>query len=1030
MSNNIKVTVSGDSSQFNRSIDDAKRKIGNFGSELSNTRRKVRDYTAALENMSTEERNSALGGSLQRDLDSAKTKYQELARIQEKVNENLGRTPKTNISGNVTGNRALNGVTDAITSIGDIASGSADGVGILSGALSKLGPYGIAAGATVGAVGAIGTKAIDSAKELQTLDTNLGTLLGSASKGVELRKQLQKYGEATPYDTQGLAQASTTMLGYGVSAEKIMPTMKELGDVAMGNKEHLQSLALAFGQMNAAGKVTKGDLNQMANAGFGFDQIAKSMGISTGEFLDKLSKGQVTINDVSKALHDATSEGGLYYHSALNNSSTLDGVLSNMGESINNVFADLGSHLLEPATQAANGVVVAFEAIDNVVSALASGSAKDMNDTFGDFAPIVNEIIDGFNSFVSTVQNVINIVVDLVSGFVDVISKSGLLHDILSILADAFVAIEKFINMVVVAVKILVTWFNNAYNSSATFRTGINLLISPIIAVIKVVKQLVAWIKEAVSWLDKLINKEAQEQGINTHSAKHKTNKNTNTKTNTNTKVSTPSIPKANISATKTKTPKASNHTTKTKSPYEQAAESYNSSIYQANSRYNQGLDTTEEHNKKILSALENWINSVDKITNRTKSQNSLLAERIALYKKLKSEQDTDKITNDRDNAQKLANKRMSYGYYANVSNLDDVNKGADPNTVNLLGASKELQEAKKKYIDALQEIKNPTEQQIRLLADAKNQYIDVSRQVDKYTKLVESQKKAQTAIKNANKVQNNELVPKVSNDDFTTFDNIQNPTKGLEDSLNFDLSNTVDAINEVTEALKAAKEAGDDASEIELNDTLEDLYEHAKATGEALDDFYSKAQELDDISNFAGNVGNMVDQFASLAKFLNSDAKLSNKTAASMVVLGGALEQIGGNGYAAKVGAVMAAIGQILLGFAQASAQASSLGPFGWIAFLGAGLAAVATTIATVKGFNNGGIVQGNTTTGDNNIVRVNGGEMILNQRQQSNLFKQLNGSAIGGNSNVSLSGDVRVKGSDMYIAFTNYMSKHNKSL
>ena len=60
------------------------------------------------------------------------------------------------------------------------------------------------------------------------------------------------------------------------------------------------------------------------------------------------------------------------------------------------------------------------------------------------------------------------------------------------------------------------------------------------------------------------------------------------------------------------------------------------------------------------------------------------------------------------------------------------------------------------------------------------------------------------------------------------------------------------------------------------------------------------------------------------------------------------------------------------MLGFGNASVQAAALGPFGWIAWIGAGLAALTTTISTVKGFNDGGIVNGSTTTGDNTLVRV----------------------------------------------------------
>lgn len=179
---------------------------------------------------------------------------------------------------------------------------------------------------------------------------------------------------------------------------------------------------------------------------------------------------------------------------------------------------------------------------------------------------------------------------------------------------------------------------------------------------------------------------------------------------------------------------------------------------------------------------------------------------------------------------------------------------------------------------------------------------------------------------------------------------------------------------------------------------------------------------------SMSGECGQMVEQFAQLAEILGDEnADSATKAAAGLVTMGEALQKIGGDGMVAKVGAVMAAIGQIILGFATASAQAASLGPFGWLAFLGAGLAAVATTISTIKGFAEGGIIEGASHTGDKVLARVNAGEMVLNKRQQSNLFNLLDGNGIGQNAN---GGKVEfvIKGSALKGVLNNYNDKMNK--
>ena len=131
-------------------------------------------------------------------------------------------------------------------------------------------------------------------------------------------------------------------------------------------------------------------------------------------------------------------------------------------------------------------------------------------------------------------------------------------------------------------------------------------------------------------------------------------------------------------------------------------------------------------------------------------------------------------------------------------------------------------------------------------------------------------------------------------------------------------------------------------------------------------------------------------------------------------------------DGAAAKAGAVLAAVGQIVLGFAEASTMAAKLGPIGWIAWLGSGLAAVATTIATIKGFADGGIIEGSSYHGDRIVARLNAGEMVLNRKQQANLFRALdNGiSSNAGGGKV----EFEIKGSTLKGVLKNYDNKMNK--
>ena len=209
---------------------------------------------------------------------------------------------------------------------------------------------------------------------------------------------------------------------------------------------------------------------------------------------------------------------------------------------------------------------------------------------------------------------------------------------------------------------------------------------------------------------------------------------------------------------------------------------------------------------------------------------------------------------------------------------------------------------------------------------------------------------------------------------------------------------------------------------------TLEQLIELKK---KAFDNTEQK-KSIDDLNSAIERFSNgsirsfLDDARASSLLFSNKQASDTDKMAASMVAMGSALTQLGEDSAAAKAGLILSAIGQIVLGFAQATAQESKLGVWGWIAAIASGIGVMATTISQIKGFSQGGIFSGNSVVGDNNIARVSSGEMILTKTQQSNLFRLLdNNTAAGGNVSA---GTVRVKGSDLYIALSNYSKVKSK--
>ena len=130
----------------------------------------------------------------------------------------------------------------------------------------------------------------------------------------------------------------------------------------------------------------------------------------------------------------------------------------------------------------------------------------------------------------------------------------------------------------------------------------------------------------------------------------------------------------------------------------------------------------------------------------------------------------------------------------------------------------------------------------------------------------------------------------------------------------------------------------------------------------------------------------------------------------------------------AAKVmGTIAQAIATVVLGYATATTQAAKMGPWAWIAFAATGLATMISTISAIHsatGYAEGGMIKGNSYSGDNlmamgpngALIGLNAGEIVLNKSQQNNLASQLQG---GGMQNLNLT--ATIKGEQIRLALNN---------
>ena len=820
--------------KFNRKEGVTNSKIFNLNKELNKAKREFLSAAYNYKKLGDEGKKTDAGRKLLDIKEKAAATIRELQATKNELKE------LTMVSNQASMSSGKNGLMGSLM-------GAASSARMFGGALVASGLY------------QFGEAAIEARSRIEQLEVSFSTLLGSQAQANALLQEIREYGTVTPYDTEGLAQAARLMLSYGMATNKVMPTLRMLGDISMGDKEKLQSLTLAFSQMSASGRVCKEDLNQMVNAGFNPLQIiSEETGESIGELNDKVSAGKISVNQIEQAFISATSEGGKFHGMVDNMSNTLSGKIAQMSDGWDNLKASIGG-LSSPA------VLKAIE--------------------------IATKTIDGLTEAIEKLKEAAG----------DVTTRDG-----------------KYNSKTSNALK---------YAETKGDKEGKDEKEKEKIRK-KTIQKGIAFEKKRLALLDKRISENARKQNDWRHP----------------------------------KDGKKPNPTLRGQ---------------------RETLDYLVDEQPRLI------------------HERKLTGERIKNYEKALKENPYKSLV------QPTSNYNKNNGGITNKGGAKNTNKEVIPQG-SLAELEKELSEARKAASNAVGE----------------EAYFQATKTIQAIEDKIENFKFSSYKNADNSPIKNQDLstlkLPKngVTGNLMPSKENLEEYGYLLTNILNLPKNNVMDRI---LPSIKELKEFGKTSSEV-IAESQKQIREEIEKTKEALKDLTESMR-----SKYGGEVVAFTNDFAELAKFLEEGGNTTTAAASGLVLLGDALQQIGGNGVIAKTGAVMAAIGQCILGFAQASAQAASLGPWGWLAFVGAGLGTLATMISTIQGFAEGGIIGGASTHGDMQLARVNAGEMILNNTQQARLFDLLDGGAsmIGyGSRNV----EFKISGQNLVGTLRNYNNKMNK--
>lgn len=218
--------------------------------------------------------------------------------------------------------------------------------------------------------------------QFQQLEIAFETMLGSKSKAHELMQQMEETAAKTPFDLDGVANGAKQLLAYGESADKVNDTLVRLGNIASGLSLPLNDIVYLYGTTMVQGRLYAADVRQFTGRGIPLvKELAKMYGVTADEINNMVSAGKIGFPDVQKVLNKLTDEGGQFYNLMEKQSKSLTGMISNLGDTWDQVQDHLGEQNQDLFAGAINAAWYFLEHLEEILKmvkavAIAYGSYR------------------------------------------------------------------------------------------------------------------------------------------------------------------------------------------------------------------------------------------------------------------------------------------------------------------------------------------------------------------------------------------------------------------------------------------------------------------------------------------------------------------------------------------------------------------------------------------------------------------------------------------------------------------------------
>lgn len=179
--------------------------------------------------------------------------------------------------------------------------------------------------------------------KLEVFETQFKVLLGSAKAAQNQIEDLQNFAATTPFKIDGISLATRQLLSFGVAQKNIIPTLRNLGDLAAGTGSQIQDLTIPFGRLIATQKLTLVELDKFSDRGINiYKELADQTGASIKDIRDEISKGRIPFEEFTKAIGSLTGPAGKFFQATIQQSKTLSGVTSTLDDAFFNLRGSIG----------------------------------------------------------------------------------------------------------------------------------------------------------------------------------------------------------------------------------------------------------------------------------------------------------------------------------------------------------------------------------------------------------------------------------------------------------------------------------------------------------------------------------------------------------------------------------------------------------------------------------------------------------------------------------------------------------------